>query len=136
MPQWTIRLPDELAQHVRQAAQERGFSTPRAFIRDALRNELASRPQGGEEVEKRLAASFERVTRELRKLGTAQQAQFALTDALAKVILVCVPEPAGETVDQARSRARLRYDRFLKSVAKAMTGDARAALAELVSRAE
>lgn len=136
MPQWTVRLTEELAQRTRQAAKERGFSSPRALIREALRNELASRPQGGEEVEKRVAATLERLTRDLRKLHSAQQAQFALTDALAKVILVCVPEPVGEAVDPAKSRAKLRYDKFLKSVATAMAGDARAALAGLVSRAD
>lgn len=137
MPQWTVRLPEELAEGVRQAAKERGFSSPRAFIRDALKHELAGRPQDGAgDIEERVVASFERLTREVRKLGTAQQAQFALTDALAKVILVCLPEPPGEAVEHARSRAKVRYDRFLRSVATAMAGDARAALAELVSRAE
>ena len=136
MPQWTVRLPEELAQGVRQAAEVRGFSSPRAFVREALRNELAGRKDASQDTEERLAATLERITRELRRLGTAQQAQFALTDALAKVVLVCLPEPPGEAIQQARSRAKLRYDKFLKTVASAMAGDARAALAELVNHAQ
>src|SRR5262249_23387962 len=131
MPQWTIRLPEDLAQHVQRAAQERGYSSPRGFIREALRRELR-RPSGDvEDIEKRVAASVDRLVAEGRRLGTAQQALFALTDALAKVFLVCVPEPPNDAVEHARSRAMVRYEKFLKNVASAMTGGARAALTEL-----
>jgi Arc/MetJ-type ribon-helix-helix transcriptional regulator len=136
MPQWTVRLPEELAQQIRKAAEERGFSTPRAFIREAVRQELHARGGAAEEVENRLAASVDRLSSELRRLGTAQQAQFALTDALAKVFLVCIPEPPNDAVDHARSRAMVRYDKFIKSVAASMTGGSRSALTELVNHGE
>jgi len=133
MAQWTIRLPDELAQQIRQSAAQRGFSNPRAFIRDAVRKELQTRGEAGEQIEARIAASLERLAGELQKLETAQQAQFALTDALVKVILMCVPEPPRDAVDHARSRAMFRYDKFIKSVAASMGGSSRAALTNLVS---
>jgi Arc/MetJ-type ribon-helix-helix transcriptional regulator len=136
MPQWTIRLPEELAQQIRQAAEERGFSSPRAYIREAVRKELQAHDNAAEEVETRIAASLDRLSTELRRLGSAQQAQFALTDALAKVFLVCVPEPPNDAVDHARSRAMLRYDKFIKSVATSMTGGSRAALTQLLGRDE
>jgi Arc/MetJ-type ribon-helix-helix transcriptional regulator len=136
MPQWTVRLPEELAQQICKAAEERGFSTPRAFIREAVRKELHARGGAAEEVENRLAASLDRLSSELRRLGTAQQAQFALTDALAKVFLVCIPEPPNDAVDHARSRAMVRYDKFIKSVAASMTGGSRSALTELVNHGE
>ena len=136
MPQWTVRLPEKLAQEVRVASEERGFSSPRAFVREALRNELRDRSGAAEELEKRLAASLDRLSGELRKLGTTQQAQFALTDALVKVFFVCVAEPPSDAVDHARSRAMFRYDKFIKSVAISMTGGSRAALNELVSHGE
>jgi Arc/MetJ-type ribon-helix-helix transcriptional regulator len=135
MPQWTVRMPDELAEQVLQAAQTRGFSSPRAFVRDALRKEL-NRGGPNDDVEVRVAASVDRLSRELQKLGTAQQAQFALTDALAKVFLMCVPEPPSEAAEQARSRAMLRYDKFIRSVAASMSGASRAALSELTNRVE
>ena len=136
MPQWTVRLPEELAQQIRKASEERGFSSPRAFIREALRKELQAHSAAAEEVEKRLAASLDRLSAELRRLGTAEQAQFALTDALVKVFLMCVPEPPADALDHARSRAMFRYDKFIKSVATSMTGGSRAALTELVNHGE
>jgi Arc/MetJ-type ribon-helix-helix transcriptional regulator len=136
MPQWTVRLPEELAQHVQRAAKERGFSSPRGFIREALRKELQGPAGDAENVEKRVVASLDRLAGELRRLSTAQQAQFALTDALAKAFFVCVPEPPRDAVEHARSRAMVRYEKFIKSVASAMTGGARAALIELVKHGE
>jgi Arc/MetJ-type ribon-helix-helix transcriptional regulator len=136
MPQWTLRLPEELAQQVQRAAKERGFLSPRGFIREALRKELQGPAGSAEDLEKRLVASLDRLTGELRRLGTAQQAQFALTDALAKVFFVCVPEPPTDAVEHARSRAMVRYEKFIKSVATAMSGGARAALTELVKHGE
>ena len=133
MAQWTVRLPDEMAEQIRQTAQTRGFSSPRAFIRDAIRKELRSQASDTLEVEARIGASLDRFASELRKVTTAQQAQFALTDALAKVFLVCVPEPPHDVIGHARSRALARYDKFLKSVAQSMTGASRAALTELTS---
>ena len=97
---------------------------------------MQSRGGAAEELENRVAASLDRLTSELRKLGTGQQAQFALTDALAKVVLTCVPEPPNDAVEHARSRAMLRYDKFIKSVATSMTGGSRAALSDLVSNGE
>jgi Arc/MetJ-type ribon-helix-helix transcriptional regulator len=136
MPQWTVRMPEELAQQIRKAAEEHGFSSPRAFIREAVRKELQARGSAGEELENRVAASLDRLSSELRKLGAVQQAQFALTDALAKAFLVCVPEPPNDAVDHARSRAMVRYDRFIRSVAASMMGGSRAALRELITHGE
>ena len=136
MPQWTVRLPEELAEQICKATEERGFSSPRAFIREAVRKELYARGPAGQEIEDRVAASLARLGGELRKLGSTQQAQFALTDALAKLFLVCVPEPPTDAADHARNRAMVRYDRFIKSVAASMTGGSRAALTELVTHDE
>src|SRR5215831_12982046 len=122
MPQWTVRMPEEMADQIRHAAQERGFSSPRAFIRDAVRKELQARAAEAQERESRVAASLDRMATELRRITATQQAQFALTDALAKLFMVCVPEPPNDAVEHARTRAMARYDKFLKSVAKSMTG--------------
>ena len=136
MPQWTIRMPEEMTERILQASQERDFSSPRAFVREAIRKELQSRTAEASELESRIAASLDRLANELRKVATAQQAQFALTDALAKLFLVCVPEPPNDAVGHARSRAMARYDKFLKSVAKSMTGASRAALTELITNGQ
>ncbi len=79
-----------------------------------------------------MAATQERLSREVRKVQTAQQAEYALLDTFVRVFLMCVPEPAGDAVHPAKARAATRYNNFVKNVARNMTGDARAALAELI----
>ena len=73
---------------------------------------------------------------EVRSVRKAQQALFAFVDSLVKTLLTCVPEPTGDAYSQAVARGKSRYDRFLKSVGAGMTGDSRAAVAELVADAE
>jgi hypothetical protein len=65
-------------------------------------------------------------------LDTAHQAEFALLDALARVVLHCLPEPAMEIREQALAKVKERHQRLLKMAALNMQGDARAALMELV----
>ncbi|HLH30412.1 MAG TPA: ribbon-helix-helix domain-containing protein, partial [Terriglobia bacterium] len=64
MPQWTVRMPEELAEKIRGATQERGFSSPRAFVREAIRRELQSRTTEAEALEGRIAASLDRLATE------------------------------------------------------------------------
>ena len=40
--------------------------------------------------EERLAATVDRMNREISRLGRAQQAQFAFMDSLAKILLTCI----------------------------------------------
>jgi hypothetical protein len=61
---------------------------------------------------------------------------FAFSDALAKVLFTCLPEPAGAVYAQAAARAQYRYERFLRGVGTGIDGDSRTALAELVDRIE
>ncbi len=128
----TVRLPDHLARQVDQAAKDRGHRSLSAFIRTAIENEISERQDAVAAAETRIAASFDRVSREIRAIRSSQQALFAFVDALAKTILTCVPEPAGEAYDHAVARARFRYDRFVKSVGRGMVGEAGLALARLI----
>ncbi|MBX7135075.1 MAG: ribbon-helix-helix domain-containing protein, partial [Fimbriimonadaceae bacterium] len=121
-----LRLPESLMAQVREAAEERGFANVTAFIRAALQNELRSGETALDRTERAVASSIDRVSRDVQTLHTTQQAVFALTDSLARLFLTCVPEPQPEVLDQAKRKARLRYSRFLKSVAQNMTGDSRA----------
>ena len=81
-----------------------------------------------------IAASIDRVAKEIRTLHTAQQALFASIDSLTRLFLTCIPEPPPQVLEQAKRRAKLRYDRFLLSVAQNMASDTRATLAELTDR--
>jgi hypothetical protein len=65
-----------------------------------------------------------------------QQVLFAYLDTLSKTILTCMPEPAADARSQAVARARERYDRLLKTVGKALAGDAQAAIQELTAHVE
>jgi len=83
-----------------------------------------------------MAASLDRVSRELRAIRLAQQALFAFTDALVKTLLTCLAEPPRELYDQAVAHGRLRYNRFMKSVGTGLAGDSKAALAALTNNGE
>ncbi len=117
-------------------AKLRGYSSPSAFLRAAIKKELGEREDGMIGTEERLAASVEQVRREVFRLGRAQQALFAFVDSLAKVILTCVPEPGGEAMEAAVARARGRHIRLLKSAGQAMAGDSQLAMQDLVNHGE
>ena len=80
-------------------------ANPSAFIRAAIRNELDGRAEltGTDE---RMGAGFDRVSRDIFRVGRGQQALYSLLDALAKAILTCVPEPPPDARQQAVARAK------------------------------
>lgn len=130
------RFDLEFDKRMEQATRERGFSNPSAFIRAAIERELAGRESGIDAAEERIAASLDRVAREIRAVRLGQQALFAFVDTLVKTLLTCLAEPPRDAYDQAVARGKIRYDRFLKSVGTGMTGDSRAAIAELRNRGQ
>ena len=126
-----VRLTREEQHQVEEAAKTRGYSNPSAFIRAAIRNELDGRAEltGTDE---RIGAGFDRVSRDIFRVGRGQQALYALIDAFAKATLACMPEPQPEARPQAIARAKERYGRLVKAAGEAMSGDARAAMQDLV----
>jgi Arc/MetJ-type ribon-helix-helix transcriptional regulator len=129
-----LRHDADVNQRIEAATKEGGFSSASAFMRAAIERELAGRENGADAAEQRIAASLDRMAREVRNLPLGQQALFAFVDVLAKTFLTCVPEPPRDVHDQAVTRGKARYDRFLKSVGVTMAGDSQAALAELLGR--
>jgi hypothetical protein len=128
-----LRYDAELNNRIEAATKQGGFSCSSAFIRAAIERELAGRESGVDVAEQRIAASLDRMAREIRNLRLGQHVLFAFVDVLAKTFLTCVPEPPREVHDQAVARGKARYDRFLKSVGIGM-GDSRAAMTELLGR--
>jgi len=110
--------------------------TPAPFSGRRLTHELSGREDTMIGAEARLAASTERMSREIFRLGRAQQALFAFVDSLAKVLLTCVPEPGGEALEAAVARARRRHVQLLQSAGQAMVGDSQLAMQDLVNHAE
>ena len=117
---------------IERLAKTRGYSSPSAFIRAAIRNEMHGR-EDLVGIEERISGSFERLSHENLRLGRALQALFALVDALSKTVLTCIPEPTAEAKPQAVALARERYHRLIKSAGAAMSGGARATMDGLLS---
>ncbi|MGD0669965.1 MAG: hypothetical protein ABSB23_20690 [Bryobacteraceae bacterium] len=136
MPRRTIRLTQYTDERLQSTAKLRGYANPSAFLRAAIDHELAGREETMIGAEARLAASMERMSREILRLGRAQQALFAFVDSLAKVLLTCVPEPGGEAMEAALARARRRHVQLLKSAGQAMVGDSQLAMQDLVNYGE
>ena len=132
----TVRFSKNAMPAIESAARQRGFDSPSAFIRYAVEQELSGRQDGLTGAEERLAASIEQVRKDMYRLMRVQQALFAYLDTLAKTILTCVPEPPADAKPQAVARAKERYDRLLKSAGRAMVGDAKLAMQDLVTNGE
>lgn len=122
--------PSQLAL-VKKAAKARGFDSVASYLR-ALLDQDAGRAVQQEGLEVAFAASLERMAKELRRLHNADQALFAMIDSLVRLVLTCIPEPPSESLDATKRRAKVRYERFMVSVAQSMTGDAKDTLGEIV----
>ena len=129
-----LRVSDEQFAVLKRTAAARGFRSVGAYVQSATAKDLRESAAEDADREAVIAASLDRLAKEVRSLHTAQQAVFAAVDSLTRLFLTCIPEPAPEALDQARRRARLRYDRYLLSVAQNMASDSRATLTELMDR--
>jgi len=128
MARFDIRLSEEIAQQIHRAVSERGFESVTAFIRQAILNELRHCRTVTNEAEERMAAGYDRLSKDVCRLQTAQQSEYALIDSFVKLFLICVPEPSGDQIQPAKARAAARYHNFLRNVAHNMTGNAQADL--------
>jgi hypothetical protein len=85
MPKRAVRIDEDLDGQMRKTAKERGYRTPSAFIRAAIESEVKSRNEMAG-MEAQTAASFDRVSQELRRVQRDQQALFTLVDALTRKV--------------------------------------------------
>ena len=136
MPQRAIRFPETTDKGIREAVEKRGYSSPTAFIRHAVEQELSGRQEELIGAEARLAASIEQMRREMVILERAQQVLFALVDSLAKILLTCIPEPDERAMAAAVASAQGRHARLLKSAGQAIGHDSRLAMQALVKHGE
>ena len=134
--QRTIRLSEKVEKAIDEASRQRGFASPTAFIRYAIDQELGGRQDDLTGAEERFAGSIEAVRRDLFRVMRVQQALFAYLDTLAKTFLTCVPEPPADVKPQAIARAKERHDRLLKSAGRAMVGESKLAMHDLVEHVE
>lgn len=132
MPQRSIRFSERVSKEVDDVSRARGFASATAFIRYAVEQELSERQAGLTGAEERIAATLNHVRKDVFRLARAQQALFAYLDTLTKALLTCVPEPPADARPQAVARAKERYDRLLKSAGRAMVGESKLAMEDLV----
>ena len=126
-----IRVSDEQFAVLKRTASDRGFRSIGAYVQAVAAADTRQSGAADFDRDDVIAASIERLSKEVRSLHTAQQAVFAAVDSLTRLFLTCIPEPPPDTLDQAKRRARLRYDRYLLSVAQNMASDSRARLTKL-----
>jgi hypothetical protein len=126
-----IRLSEEERRQILEAARRLEFTGPSAFVRQAIHHELAAKGNAAADAEARVAATLERVLRDVSRVARAQQALIAIVDTLVKTFLTCIPDPPPDGMPQSVARARDRYTRFVKSAGQAMAGEALTALQEL-----
>jgi Arc/MetJ-type ribon-helix-helix transcriptional regulator len=132
----TIRLTRDEEQQLKASVKHRGYATTSALIREAIWKELGEREEAGSDAEQRIAATVERLERDIVRSVRGQQALFAVVDTLVKTFLTCVPEPPQEGLPQSVARARDRYARFVKSAGQAMVGDGQIAMQDLMNHAD
>ena len=130
MAKRAVRIHPDLDQRLQKAARDRGYRTPSAFIRAAIESEIKSRDDVWG-IEEQTAASFDRLTKELRRVLRGQQAVFALLDALTKVVLTCVAEPPVDTRPQAIAGAKERYTRLMKAAGQTLVSGALSSMQDL-----
>ena len=70
-----LRYDAELDKRIEAATKKGGFSSPSAFMREAIERELAGRESGVDAAEQRIAASLDRMARGIRNLRIGQQAE-------------------------------------------------------------
>lgn len=134
--QRTIRFSENAKKSIDDASRQRGFASPTAFIRYAIEQEMAGRKEDLTGAEERLAAGVLQVRHDQFRLMRMHQALFAYVDTLTKTLLTCVPEPPADAKAQAVARAKERYDRLLKSAGRAMVGESKLAMHDLVNSIE
>jgi Arc/MetJ-type ribon-helix-helix transcriptional regulator len=126
-----VRVSSQDQREIEEAAKAKGYASPSAFIRMAIRNEL----HGREEligIEERISGSFEGLSKENYRLSRAVQALFALVEALTKTVLTCVPEPPADCRPQSVALARERYHRLIKSAGLAMSDNSRTTMEDIL----
>ena len=131
-----IRLTDKERSEIQEAVTRLEYNGPSALIRQAIRNELGGRSGAVAHVEDRMAATLDRVLRDITRVARGQQALFAVLDAFVKAFLTCVPEPPPEGMPQSVARARDRYSRLVKAAGQGMVGDGLAALKDLLDHVD
>ena len=100
-----LRVSDDQFNVLKRTAQARGFRSVSAYVQAATTRDIRDSPPDQSDREAFVAASLDRLSKEIRNLHTTQQALFAAVDSLTRLFLTCIPEPPPEALDQAKQGA-------------------------------
>src|SRR5271170_1212616 len=126
-----VRLSREDRVRIDEVVKARGYTSPSAFIRAAIQNELNGRPELTK-TEDLITGGFGGMSRDNIRIVRSQQALHALLDTFVKTVLTCLPEPSIDAQPQAVARAKDRYHSLIKTASQTMSGNALAALQDVV----
>jgi Arc/MetJ-type ribon-helix-helix transcriptional regulator len=127
-----VRLSREDRVRIDDVVKARGFTSPSAFIRVAIQNELNGRPELTK-TEDLITGAFEGLSRDNIRIVRSQQALHALLDTFVKAVLTCLPEPTIDARPEAVARAKDRYHSLIKTASQTMAGNALGALQDVVA---
>lgn len=129
-----IRLPDDLGQATRQAAEAAGM-TVSDYTRWALRQAVEKQGASVElaAIEGRMAASLRGLHTRVGQMQQAQQIQMAFVDLFIRQVLVLLPDfPDDASRSSGAIKGRLRYEALEKKLPKALDTGLAAKLKELM----
>jgi Arc/MetJ-type ribon-helix-helix transcriptional regulator len=110
-----VRLSPQDHEKIERALKDKGYANVSTFIRAAIDNEIGRRTELLD-AEQRIAASFDRLSRDVFRVARGQQALFALVYALTKTILTCMPEPWSE-----QQKIEFAAPEYLRNVIRIVT---------------
>ena len=125
-----IRLSQEEHQQIQEAVRRLEYKGPSVLVRRAIYNELAGRSPAATDSEERVAATLQRVVRDVTRVARGQQALFAIVDTLVKTFLTCVPDPPADAMPQSVAARKgpvcpLRESRWAGDDGRCAGGDER-----------
>jgi len=131
-----VKLVGKYAERIEREAAERRVSKA-ALITDYALRGLESSENGNTELagfERRIAATVLAMRSDVEAVQAELDTVAAMLDLFVKMLLLHLPEPAGEEGDAVRSSALTRYDNFIKQVAAGgFDGDRPKAIAKIAS---
>lgn len=129
-----VKLVGPYADRIEKEAAERRVSKAALLTDYALRG-LASTENGHTELdgfEKRIAATMLAVRGDVEAVQAELDTVAAMLDLFVKMMLIHLPEPAGDESEAVQSSALTRYDKFIKQVANGgFDGDRPRAIARI-----
>jgi hypothetical protein len=129
-----VKLVGPYADRIEKEAAERRVSKA-ALITDYALRGLSESENGRTELdgfEKRIAATMLAVRGDVEAVQAELDTVAAMLDLFVKMMLIHLPEPAGDESEAVQSSALTRYDKFIKQVANGgFDGDRPRAIAKI-----